>query len=562
MKKIVCLALAAALMATAFTGCGGGQSLSAAANSGTSSGTASTAGGTSAAPAAGGKTLSVCFGPEPETIDPTLNQSVDGTTNIQHMWEGLTKYTPQGYVNAEAKSIEKSKDGKTYTIKLRDDIKWSDGKPVTAQDYVYSWQRCVDPKTASQYNYIFDPVVNGTDIYTGKNKDVTSLGVKALDDKTLEVHLVAPCIYFNELLSFCAYYPERKDIVAGNDKWTQNPKTYISNGPYMLQAWNHKDSLVMVKNPYYYDKDKITWDTLKFVLLEDDTAILAAYQSGEIDLAYPLSVDEIPAWKSKPDYHNDAMSGNYYFEFNVNKAPFNNPKVRQALSLAVDRNYIVSKVTKANQTPSGAFVPPSIFDTDPTKTFRSVGGDYFSTKAEDYDKNVAKAKQLLAEAGYPGGKGFPTFEYSTNPTSLHQGIAQALQNMWKTELGINCTIATPEWATFIDNRNKGNFQVCRGAWNADYDDPMTFMNLFVTGGGNNDPKYSNKDYDALIQTAMKTDDNKVRMPAFHKAEDMLMKDMPVAPLYYNTQVYLSNPKLKNYYMSPLGFYYFMYSTEG
>lgn len=553
MKKLVSLALALALMATAFTGCSKGTSLSS-----SEAGTASAAtSGTTA-----GKTLNVCVGPEPESIDPSLNQAVDVTTEIQHMFEGLTKYTPDGYVNAEAKSIDKSADGKTYTIKLRDDIKWSDGKAVTAQDYVYAWQRTVDPKTASPYNYIFDPVVNATDIYTGKNKDVTSLGVKAVDDKTLEVKLTAPCPYFNELLSFTAYGPLRKDVVEGNDKWTQDPKTYISNGPYKLQSWSHKDSLVVTKNPYYYDKDKVTWDSIKFVLLEDDTAILAAYQNGEIDFAYPLSVAEIPAWKDKADFHNDSESGITYFEFNVNKKPFDNAKVRQALSLAVDRNYIVTKVTKADQTVAGGFVPPTIKDADTSKTFRSVGGDYFSPKAEDYEKNVAQAKQLLSEAGYPNGKGFPTFEYSTNPGSANQAVAEALQNMWKTELGINCTIATPEWATFIANRNKGDFQVARGGWNADYNDPMTFLNLFVTGGGNNDPKYSNKDYDALIQKAMTTDDNTIRMPAFHDAEAMLMKDMPVVPLYYATRVYLRNPKMQNYYMSPFGFDYFMYTTEG
>ena len=552
MKKLVSLALALALMATAFTGCSKGTSLSS--DTGNASAPATSG-------AATGKTLSVCVGPEPETIDPTLNQAQDVTTELQHMWEGLTKYTPDGYVNAEAKSIDKSADGKTYTIKIRDDAKWSDGKAVTAQDYVYAWQRCVNPKTAAPYNYIFDPVVNATDIYTGKNKDVTSLGVKAVDDKTLEVKLTAPCTYFNELLSFTAYYPLRKDVVEGNDKWTQDPKTYISNGPYKLQSWSHKDSLVVTKNPNYYEKDKITWDSIKFTLLEDDTAILAAYQNGEIDFGYPLAVAEIPAWKSKADFHNDSESGITYFEFNVNKKPFDNAKVRQALSLAVDRNYLVTKVTKANQTVAGAFVPPSIKDADTSKTFRSVGGDYFSPKAEDYEKNVAQAKQLLSEAGYPNGKNFPTFEYSTNPGSANQAVAEALQNMWKTELGINCTIATPEWATFIANRNKGDFQVARGGWSADYDDPMSFLNLFVTGGGNNDPKYSNKDYDALIQKAMTTDDNSIRMPVFHQAESMLMKDMPVVPLFYATRVYLLNPSIKGYYMSPLGFDFFMYSTK-
>ncbi len=551
-KRIVSLVLALALMSSAFVGCGSGNG-----STSSAAGTESTAASTPAAP----KTLSVCVGPEPETIDPALNQAVDVTTEIQHMFEGLTKYSSdRKTVNAEAKEIKVSDDHLTYTITIRDDAKWSDGKPVTAQDYVYAWQRAVDPKTASQYAYIFDPVLNANEIIAGTQKDLTTLGVKATDDKTLVVTLRAPCAYFNELLSFTAYYPVRKDVVDGNDKWTQDPKTYISNGPYMMSDWSHKDSITVVKNPNYYDKDKITFDSIKFVLLEDDAAILAAYQNNEISFAYPLSVDEIDAWKDKPDYHNENEVGLSYFEFNVKKAPFDNPKVRQALSLAIDRNYIVQQVTKLNQTPATGFVPLGTGDVDATKQFRQVGGDYFSTKAEDYDKNVAQAKQLLAEAGYPDGKGFPSFEYSFNPSSANQAIAEALQNMWKTELNINCTLSSQEWAVFIDSRNKGNFAADRGGWNADFNDPVTFLDLFVTGGGNNDPKYSNADYDKLINQAKSTDDNAVRMPALHKAEDILMKDMPVAPLYFQTRCFLINPNIKGYFMSPYGFDYFMYAT--
>lgn len=549
-KKIVSLVLALALLGSAFAGCGNSTTAS-------SGAVASTATSTPAA----AKSLSVCVGPEPETIDPALNQAADVTTVIQHLFEGLTRYSSDGkIVNAEAKDIKISADRLTYTITLRDDLKWSDGKAVTASDYVYAWQRVVDPKTASQYAYIFDAVLNGTDIYTSKNKDITSLGVKAIDEKTLEVKLAAPCAYFNELLSFTAYYPVRKDVVDGNDKWTQDAKTYISNGPYMMQNWSHKESITVVKNPNYYDKDKVKIDTLKFVLLEDDTAIQAAYQNGEISFAYPVSVDEMDAWKVKPDYHKDAELGINYVDFNNKKAPFDNIKVREALTLAIDRNYIVEKVTKENQTPATGLVPLGATDVDSTKQFRTVGGDYYSAKAEDYAKNVAQAQQLLAEAGYPGGKGFPTFEYATNPTSANQATAEALQNMWKTELGITCTIASQEWAVFIDTRNKGNFTTARDAWGADYNDPITFLDMFVTDGGNNNSKYANPEYDKLIKLAKSTDDNKVRMPALHQAEDLLMKDYSVAPLFYRTRSYLLNPNIKGYYMSPYGFDYFMYAT--
>lgn len=538
-KRVTALLLALAMIVTAFAGCGSNQS------TGTSS---------------GAKTLSVVVGPEPETIDPALNQAADVTTEIQHMFEGLTRYSSdKKYVNAEAKDIKVSSDHLTYTVTLRDDLKWSDGKPVKASDYVYAWQRAVDPKTASQYAYIFDPVKNANEIIA-KKKDKSELGVKATDDKTLVITLRTPCAYFLELLSFTAYYPLREDVVEGNDKWTQDPKTYISNGPYKLKEWNHKESLVLEKNPYYYEKDKVKIDTLRFVLTDQDAAILSAYKTGEIQFAFPISVDEMDAWKDKPDYMKVNELGITYFEFNVTKKPFNDPRVRKALSLVVDRNYLVEKVTKENQTTATGFVPLGMNDVDSTKQFRVVGGDYYSTKKADYEKNVAEAKKLLAEAGYPNGKGFPAFEYSTNPSTANQAVAEALQNMWKTELGIKCTIAQEEWAVFIDSRNKGNFSVSRGGWSADYNDPVSFLDLFVTGGGNNDPKYSNTKYDALIQKVKSTDDNTVRMPLLHQAEDILIgQDMVVAPLFYRCRSILMNTNIKGYYNSPLGFDYFMYA---
>ncbi|MGX8700235.1 ABC transporter substrate-binding protein [Caproiciproducens sp.] len=549
-KKIVALVLAMAMMGSAFAGCGNGAAVSSAAE------------GTGSAPAAN-QSLSVSLGAEPATMDPALNQAADVTTVMNHLFEGLTRYSPDHtIINAQAKEIKKSDDHKTYTITLRDDIKWSDGKPVTAGDFEYAWKRVVDPKTASQYAYIFDPVLNANEIAEGK-MDKDTLGVKATDDKTLVVTLRAPCAYFEELLSFTAYFPVRKDIVEGNDTWTQDPKTYISNGAFKLKDWSHKESITMEKNPNYYDKDKIKLDTLKFVLLEDDSPRLAAYQNDEISFCYTIPVEEIATWQDKPDFKILPDLSTNYCIFNCEKKPFDDIKVRKAFSLAIDRNYIADKITKKAQAPAGAFVPTGLQDEDSSKEFRDVGGDYISIKAEDYEKNVAEAKKLLAEAGYPDGKGFPSVEYVTNPASMNNALAEALQNMWKTELGVNVTISQQEWSVFLDTRNKANFQIARGGFGVDFNDAVSMLDLFVTDGGNNSGKYSNPEYDKLIAQVKATDDNKVRMPLLHQAEDILMRDMVVAPTTYRTRIVLLNPKVKGYYQSPMGFDYFMYaSVEG
>ncbi|QAT49366.1 peptide ABC transporter substrate-binding protein [Caproiciproducens sp. NJN-50] len=547
-KKLLSSVLAAAMIATAFTGCGGSASTSSQASSGAGSAAQSNT------------SLSVHVGSEPDSMDPALNTAVDGGIYIQHVFEGLTKLDESGkIVNGQAKDIKASDDGLTYTATLRDDIKWSDGKAVTAQDFVYAWQRLVDPKTASEYSYMMDPVVNATDIYTSKNKDVTSLGVTAKDDKTLVIKLNAPCAYFLQLLSRPMFYPLRKDVVDGNDKWTQDPKTYIGNGPYKMTAWNHKESIIDQKSDTYYNKDAVTVNQIKFMLMDDDSAIQAAYQNGELQFADSYPVEEQDKWAATKDYHSIDQLATYYVAFNCKKAPFDNPKVRKALTLVVDRNYIIKNITKAGQIPADAFVSTGVSDADTTKQFRDVGGSYYSVKDDDYDKNVAEAKQLLSEAGYPDGKGFPTFEYSFNTNSGHKAIAEALQNMWKEELGINCTLASQEFAVFIDNRQKGNYDVARDGWIADYNDPISYLDLFMTNSGNNDPHWSNKDYDALIAKAKATGDQTVRMQSMHDAEKILMDDMPACPIYFYTDPYLLNTNISNVVVTPLGDKIFAYA---
>jgi oligopeptide transport system substrate-binding protein len=514
-------------------------------------------GGTDTGTGAGagtGKTdmLTVCAGPDPDTIDPALNSSVDGATLIVHAFEGLMILDKDGKPSlGQAKSYDVSDDGTTYTFHLRDNLKWSDGTPLKAGDYVYSWNRAISPETAADYEYMFE-VIEGYE--EGK------LNISAPDDKTFVVKLKNAVPYFLELCAFPAYSPVRQDIIEANgDSWATNPQTYIGNGPYRMIEWVPGSHIIYEKNKNYWNYDKLGAEKIKFVLMEDDVAIKNAFERGEILFADTMPNDEIDAWRDKPEFNLEGQLGTYYVSFNTKKAPLDNPKVRKALLLAVDRDFICVNIGKAGQEPAGAYVPTGLTDADLSKEFREVGGNYYDPSKEAYESNLAEAKKLLAEAGYPDGKGLPTMEYLYNEGTGHQMIGEALQDMWK-KIGVNVTLVSQEWNTFLNTRKNGDYYIARNGWLADYNDPITFLDMWVTGGGNNDAQWSNAEYDSLIKRIKSSTDTEERYRLMHEAEDIIFKESMLCPIYYYVDIYLLNQKVQGFYSSPLGFKHFMYAT--
>ena len=508
--------------------------------------------------------IAVNFASEPNTIDPALNSAVDGAVMINHIFEGLYKWVDDGSGNAtlalgQAKEVTPNADKTVYTVKLRDDIKWSDGKDVVAADFVYAWQRLVDPNTAADYCYMADIILNANEIMAGE-MDKSELGVKAIDEKTLEITLHTACPYFEEIMAFPALMPIRSDIIEQyGDQWTFSPETYIGNGQYKMAEWSHNEFIKLVPSETYYDVDKLGPKVIKFALMDDTNAIYAAYRSGSLNFIQEVPVDEIPGLLSSGELKVHPYLGTYYCCFNTSKAPFDDVRVREAFSLVIDRNYIVENVTKTGQKPATAFVPSGISDAPGAKDdFRAVGGDYMDVSAEKYQENCERARQLLAEAGYPNGEGFPIVEYLYNTSDNHRLIGEALQNMWQTELGVTVNLVNQEWNTFLDTRKNGDYSIARNGWIADYNDPMSFLDMWLTGGGNNDAQYSNPDYDALIMQAKSTSDLVERMSLMHQAEDILMgQDVVHAAIYFYTDKYMAQG-IKGMYFTPLGYYFFGY----
>lgn len=508
--------------------------------------------------------LNVCISSEPQTIDPALNSSVDGAIMANHMFEGLMKWKDDGKGNGvitegQAASYKVSDDGLVYTFTLRDDIKWSDGQPVVAGDFVYAWQRLVDPATAADYSYMLGSVVNAMEIIDGE-KAPTELGIKALDDKTLEVTLIAATPFFTEICAFPATFPVRKDIIdAKGDQWTFDVATYIGNGPYKMSEWVHNSYIKVVKNENYYDPSFAVPAAIQFTLMDDDNAIYAAFNSGELQFISTVPADEIATLLEQKKLHIVDNIGTYYVTFNNSKAPFNDVRVRQAFSLTIDRNYIVEQITQTGEIPASGFVATGVWDAAGSSgdDFRTVGGDFYDVAKDKYQANCDKARQLLADAGYPGGQGFPIVEYLYNTSSRHKAIAEALQNMWQKELGVTVTLANQDWAVFLQTRKQGDYQIARNGWLSDYNDPMSFLDMWVTGSGNNDAQYSNKRYDDLIAQAKATSVQKDRMKLMHDAEQILVgEDCFSAPVYFYTNYYMINEKVKGMYYVPLGYFFF------
>ena len=510
----------------------------------------------------GGLDLAVQIGPDPETVDPALNTAIDASNVILHAFETLLTFDENNdIVPGQAESFDVSDDGLTYTFHLRDGLKWSDGSDFTAEDFVYSWKRLADPMTAAPYAADMLSMVKGYD--EAAAGDIDALGVSASDAKTLVVELSSPCVYFDKIITHASMAPVKKDVVDANgDQWALAPETYISNGPLKMIEWVPGSHMTFAKNENYWNADKVTLNSLKFVLMEDSNAAYSAYQTGEVQMIKDIPTEEIPSLQDSPDYHLDPRLATSYTIFNTQKAPFDDAKVRMALSLAVDREYVANTLMIGTVAPATNFVGPGISDAEAGSSFEEVtrknnGGDFFNVN--NYEADLEKAKELLSEAGYPNGEGFPIIEYMTNDAGYNKPVAEYLQSAWK-DLGITMDIKIVEWSTFTPTRRAGDFEICRGGWVYDYDDPSNMLNLLASTSGNNDGKYSNPEVDKLLEEARSTADKAEHYEKLHAAENLIMEDAAVSPLVYSSDFYLQNPKLKGTWHSPYGYWYFMYAT--
>ena len=541
--------------------CGGSKSGSTA-TSGSTAG--STAGGTNTAG------FTVQYGSNPETLDPALNSAIDGANTIITIFEPLLLINENNeVVGGQAESWETSEDGLTWTFTMRDGLKWSDGTDLNAKDFEYSFKRMVDPNTAAPYAETCLGMIDGFEEAAGfpdadgnptAEPNPDALNVKASDDgKTLTIVLSYPCSYFDKMAAFATMSPVQQATVEANgDAWCTSPDTFVSNGPYMITDWTPSERIVLSKNPNYvggWDSSKIVSDTITLLLLEDSSASYAAYNSGEAVLVKDVPTDEIPSLTKAEDggdFYVDTILGTYYVSLNLQRDAFKDAKVRKALSLAIDRDYVANTIMQGTYSAADSIVGPGIVDE--SGYFHDNGNaPYISA---DYEANLAEAKKLLEEAGYPNGEGYPTIEYSTNDAGYHVPLAEYLQQAWG-DLGITLTINKMEWSSFTPARRAGEYDVARNGWVMDYNDPSNMLDLFCSGNGNNDGKYSNPDFDAAID-ASRVADSAEHFAQLHKAEDILMEDMGCLPIAYYNDYWLQSPTLKGTWHSPYGYWYLQY----
>ena len=464
---------------------------------------------------------------EPESLDPAVIVSQPDMRIVCGIFEGLTRFEP---VNAKAvpglaERWDVSPDGTVYTFHLRTNLTWSTGEPITSADVVYSWIRELSPDTASEYAGQLYYVTNAQDFNTGKLKDPSLVGVSAPDPYTVRVQLLHPTLFFLDIcaMPLTAIVP-RQTIEKYGDHWLNAVPLPVS-GAYEVGAWRLNDKVRLKKNPRYWDAANTRSEILDILPVESPTTALNLYEQKQVDVVWDKELipsELIDVLLKRPDFHSFSYLGNYFFRFNVTHKPFDDPRVRRAMALAVDRNRIVTKITRAGEIPTSTLVPPG------TANYDSPGG-------LPYDP--AQARKLLAEAGFPGGKGFPRFEYLYNAQTgsggkIHEDVAIELQQMWKDELGIQMNLRQVETRVFWGMQVRLEFDLSRGSWIADYNDANTFLGMFLTGDGNNDTGWSNAHYDDLIHAANSEADVAKREKMFQEAETILVRDeCPIVPLY-------------------------------
>ena len=542
-------------------------------------------------------TLVIGNGTEPETLDPGLESSQPDYRVTIGLFEGLTFYDPKdlSLKPGIAQSWDISKDGMQYTFHLRP-AKWSNGDPMTAEDFEWSWKRVLDPVFASKYvEQISNYLKNAKAYFNGASADsvlkswrettpehraedatrlvelvqkrhgealrkcleqekdeaigkllrkaaaeaagrddvrLDQVGVRATDERTLVVTLEAPTAYFLDLAAFFTYFPVHRKSVEAYGKDWTRPGNLVSNGPFRMKEWKIKEHILLEKNPNYWDAANVSDLKLKFLPIENATTAFNLYEENRIHWLNDVPRDYIEELLKRPDYHTGPMLTTYFYGFNLKKDVFHRKKVRQALARAIDRDKITKYITRAGEIPAASFVPPGMPGYTPAMT-------------SPYDPQAAKA--LLAEAGYPNGQGFPTIEILYNTQDGHRKIASAIQEMWRETLHIETVLRNVEFKVMLEMQNRMEFDVTRRAWIADYNDPNTFLDMFTTTNGQNNTGFSNAEYDRMIVAAGKELDPARRMKLLHDAEAILMEELPIVPIYFYVTKNLLKPEVTGFF---------------
>lgn len=494
------------------------------------------------------KILLLTVGSEPRTLDPQAAQGVTEHHIIMAMIEGLVAPS----INDQAKVVpgmadrwEHNDDYSVWTFHIGEDRKWSNGDPVTAHDFVFSYKRMLTASFGAQYAENLYILKGAEEYYRGQTRNFDDVGVKAIDDHNLRIELVGPTPYLLSLVQHDSWLPINPKTILkfGNidtrdTKWT-HAGNYVANGPFLMKTWRPNDVIEVVRNPLYWDAANVKLNGINFYSIENSNTAGRAFQAGQLHKTDQVSLDKVPYYRRvHPELIRiDPYEGVYFYRINISRKALDNPKVRLALNLAIDRDAIVKNILREDQKPATGFTPPGM-------------GDYTPLNKITYDPE--RARQLLAEAGYPKGKGFPKFTIHFNTLESHRAIAEAIQQMWKEELGIDVTLENQEWKVYLDTQNSMNYDISRSAWIGDFMDPVTFLSMWTAGNGNNNTHWANSKYDALIEQAARTGDPKTRLDILHRAEELFLSELPVVLVYWYTNTYLVQPSVQNWYPLVLG----------
>ena len=494
-------------------------------------------------------------GDEPQELDP---QVISGS--VEHhlaraLFEGLVNNAPdgEGVIPGVAESWDVSEDGLVYTFHLRADARWSNGEPVTADDFVRSYRRMLSPRLAAEYAYMLFLLEGAAEYYSGRVADFSTVGARAPDAHTLVLALRRPAPFFLGALTHYAWFPVPLPVIekfgpadAKGSRWTR-PGNIVGNGPFVLVEWRQNQVIKVRRSPAYWDRGTVKLDGIDFLPVTQPDNEERMYRAGQLDITYEFPPQKIASYRRMPGtpLRLDPYCGVYFYRFNTARKPFDDARVRRALALAIDRERLVNYVTLASEKPACTIVPPGV-------------AGYTPAPDAALKPDIAEARRLLAEAGYPGGKGFPRTELLYNTLEKHRGVAETLQQMWRKNLGVEIGLHNQEWKVYLDSQKTMDFQIQRAGWIADYVDPHVFFDLWRTGGGNNNTGWGDAAYDRMLDAALEAGTREERYAIYRDMEKILLRDLPIMPIYFYTYARIVSPRVKNFHTTFLDNYPWKY----